>query len=110
MDTKRLASAIKVKLKAGGISAATAAQSIGVSHSTFCRMKNGKRARFRNYTVVCEWLGLPFENFNEAVSGSGDTLKDIENAINNDLELKEIEKQALIELMRVAYNKLSNKD
>lgn len=114
-DTRKLAAAVNRKIEDSGISASVAAREIGISNSTFYRIKNGTNCPDSNNLLpICKWLNEPFERFTTGESEkvtfyeSGETLDKIEALIEADSTLTRSDRRKLIEIFRAQYKVLTS--
>jgi transcriptional regulator with XRE-family HTH domain len=85
-------------------------RNLGVSASTFSRMSQGKRPDVDTFLTLLAWLEAPADAYIDGVdrpATSADTMTQVLMALRADASLAPDAADALEEIVRVAYRRLS---
>lgn len=92
----------------GSLSLRQAAESAGVSFSTFTRVESGSQPDLTSFTLLCAWLGVPPSQF--FVSGAAREMEPIEEVISHlssDPRLAPAAASRIADMLRSMYEALA---
>lgn len=112
VNVSALYSALDSKREAEGLSWREVARAIGVNHTIFTRLSQGKRPDVDTFVSLTGWLGMAPERFvegDEAVDMQEETIEVISSYLRADRSLKPKSAQAIESVLRAAYEQLTER-
>jgi hypothetical protein len=64
IDWKAFGSQVKTMREAGELGLREASREVGISHSVWCRVEQGKPVTAQHYLALCSWVAMnPYKHF-----------------------------------------------
>ena len=100
------------ELKSTGLSSRQAAMQLGLSPSTFTRLRQARNMDVESVVRLCRWLRVPIAFFEveEESNESQGTLPRIHDVLLRDPTLTQAQADALFTLVEVAYRLVCRKE
>jgi transcriptional regulator with XRE-family HTH domain len=116
VDPLELATRVKAKRNSDGLSARAAAKLLGMSAATISRVESGEHLPERDHLLrLADWASVPLgasarELRNEMVHGrNASTIEAVELHLRADESLDPEDAELIVQLVRTAYARMSNK-
>lgn len=116
VDAAQLATRVRAKREAEGLSLRAAGKELGMSAATISRVESGEHLPERDHLLrLADWAGLPLgaarrRRRNQIVHGDdASTVEAVELHLRADKDLDPDDAEMLVQLMRTAYAQMSKR-
>jgi transcriptional regulator with XRE-family HTH domain len=116
VDAAELATRVKAKREAEGLSLRAAAKLLGMSAATISRVESGEHLPERDHLLkLAQWAGMRLDSAgrrrrNQLVHGeNASTVEAVELHLRADKDLEPDDAEILVQLVRTAYNQMSRR-